>query len=410
MPKKLQISCLLFLFFLATISVNAEIPTISLLTCGSGDELQNTFGHSGIRITHLQSKYDVVYGYGTYDFSQPNFYANFCRGKLMYYVNVLHFDRFMNEYNHFKRSVTEQVLNLDSIQTFQMIEFLENNAKEENRFYKYDFFWDNCATRIRDIIEVEYDEEWPSIEKDNATLGDILIPVGSPKGIESKTYRDLLDEKLVPLVWSDFGIDLVIGAVADDVADYRNQMYLPDYLMQMFARAKVDGKPLVKETKKLLIFDEVQKERWKVPFVTPLKVMLAFLFLVLVWTLLNNPTSIKFLNVTGLIWYFLMSLICLVIIFLWFFTDHLATKENWNLIWISPFFISGLLRYRSLTKVKRLQYIPIAIIILNVSALMLWNFIPQRFHIAFLPMMAISILLAANQLRVNISKNGWFLA
>lgn len=386
MPKLLS-SILLLLFVTLSHLASAEIPTISLLTVGSGDELQNTFGHSGVRIKHLSSRYDVVYGYGTYDFSQPNFYTNFCRGKLLYYVNMTSYSRFMQEYNYFKRDVTEQVLDLDSIQTFKLLEFLEENGKEENRYYKYDFFWDNCATRIRDIIEAEYDEEWPKVAQD-------------------KTYRDLLDEKLVPLVWSDFGIDIVIGAVADDQADMRNQMFLPSYMMDMFASAKISGKPLVKETKKLLEFKEVQAKRWEVPFITPLKVMIAFLFLILVWTLINNERTMKLLKISSFVWYLLMSILSIVIILLWFFTDHLATKENWNLIWISPLFISGLIRFRSLTKVKRLQYIPMAIIVLNVIALIAWSFIPQRLHVAFIPMMIISILIAVHQLKVNIELNG----
>ncbi len=372
--------------------LHSQKPVISLLTCGSGDELQNTFGHSAIRVQHLPTDYDVVYGYGTYNFNQPNFYLNFCRGKLLYYVNVTQYDRFIAEYNYFKRDVFEQILDLDSIQTYKAIAFLENNIKKENRYYKYDFFWDNCSTRIRDIFSSKYSVEWPSSK--------VKCKVGERS---CKTYRDLLDEKLVPLVWSDFGIDLVIGAVADDFADYKNQMFLPSYLMDIFDQTKIEGRPLVKNKRTILEFRDAHSERWEVPFITPTKIIFGILFLISLWFLINNKMSNRLLNISGFLWFLLMSIISLIIVFLWFFTDHLATKENWNLIWISPLYLFALLKYKSIRKKPQLRWVPMVLIGLNVFALMAWNFIPQRWHIAFLPMMVISIIFGLNLLRSSFS-------
>lgn len=380
---------LVFCFLIFSVfSLTAEIPQISLLTCDSGDELYSTFGHSGVRVSHPESNYDVVYGYGTFDTRQKGFYLKFMRGKLLYYMSVSSYERFLAEYKYFRRSVDEQVLDLDSIQTFKMIDFLEDNMKEENKYYKYDFFFDNCSTRIRDILENEYLTEFD-------------------KSSENKSYRDLLDEKLTSLVWSDFGIDVVIGAVADRHSDWRNQMFLPSYLMDCFGSARVDGKLLVSETSNVLQFKKDKDRRQTVPFLTPMKILMALLFLILVWTLINNNLSNKLTRITGFIWYLMMAVFCVIIIFLWFFTDHLATKENWNLLWISPLFISGLVRYRSLYTKKRLQYIPMGIILFSVLALVFWSVIPQRFHIAFIPMMVISIVIAIGQLRVNNGINGW---
>ena len=380
---------IIYLLFLGCYGLNAEIPQISLLTCDSGDELYSTFGHSGIRVLHPETNYDVVYGYGTFDQRQDGFYLKFMRGKLLYYMSVTTYKRFLNEYNYFKRGVDEQVLNLDSLQTYQMIDFLENNMKEENRYYKYDFFFDNCATRIRDIMESEFKTDFDKSSVD-------------------KTYRDLLDENLKSLVWSDFGIDVVIGAVADRDSDWRNRMFLPSYLKDRFESAKVNGKALVKSNKNILNFEEAKSKRLTVPFITPFKIFMVLLFLVLVWTIINNSLSNKLVSITGFVWYLMMSIFCIIIIFLWFFTDHLATKENWNLLWISPFFIIGLVRYRSLFKKKRLQYVLIGIIASSILALVFWSIIPQRFHLAFIPMMIISIVIATGQLRENINQNGWF--
>ena len=133
---------------------------------------------------------------------------------------------------------------------------------------------------------------------------------------------------------------------------------------------------------------------------------MALLFLVLIWTLLNSALSKKMVKITGFIWYLMMSIFGLIIIFLWFFTDHIPTKENWNLLWISPLFIIGLVRYKSLYTSKRFQYILIGIIAGNLLSLMLWSVIPQRFHVAFIPMMVISIMITISQLRANSEMNG----
>jgi len=379
---------LFFLCFLA--ALKAEIPQISILTCDSGDELYSTFGHSAIRVKHEATNYDVVYGWGTFDQSQSGFYLKFMRGKLLYYMSVSSYDRFLAEYNYFKRGVEEQVLNLDSLETYQMIDILENNIKEENRYYKYDFFFDNCSTRIRDILESHFKVDFKKVDGD-------------------KTYRNLLDEKLTSLVWSDFGIDVVIGAVADRRSDYRNQMFLPEYLMDRFAEATFGKKRLVNSTSTILDFPKAQKRRTTVPFFTPFKLFMALLFLLLICLLWVNPMTKKIFNITSFLWILMMTVFSLIIIFLWFFTDHIPTKENWNLIWISPLFILALIRFRALSKIKGLQCLLVGIIILNLLALILWSIIPQQLHLAFIPMMVISIVIASVHLRDNIEHAGWVL-
>ncbi len=382
--------CLLFFSFLFLSNLEAEVPQISLLTCDSGDELYSTFGHSAIRVKHEATKYDVVYGWGTFDQSQKGFYLKFMRGKLLYYMSVTSYDRFLAEYNYFKRGVEEQILDLDSLETYQMIEVLERNIKEENRYYKYDFFFDNCSTRIRDVLESHFNVDFKKIKGD-------------------KTYRNLLDEKLTSLVWSDFGIDIVIGAVADRRSDYRNQMFLPEYLKNRFAEATLSGEELVKSTSTILDFPKAKLRRDTVPFFTPFKLFMALLFLLLVCLLWVNPMTKKVFNITSFLWILMMTIFSLIIIFLWFFTDHIATKENWNLIWISPLFVVALIRFRSLCKTMGLQFLLFGIILLNLLMLIIWSLIPQQLHLAFIPMIVISILIAVVKLRDNVRDKGWVL-
>ena len=126
---------------------------ISLLTCTPGEELYSTFGHSAIRVVDLRNNTDLIFNYGTFDFNDPDFYKKFVQGKLLYFVSVDSIQNFLWEYEYFKRGVMEQVLNLTCAEKQNMIAALFENAKEENKYYRYDFNYDNCTTRLRDILE-----------------------------------------------------------------------------------------------------------------------------------------------------------------------------------------------------------------------------------------------------------------
>ena len=147
--KKIVISLIFLLTISGLGSAKAEQFQISLLTCDPGEQIYSSFGHSGIRVLDLTSGRDMVFNYGTFDFGAPNFVLNFAGGRLDYYLSVSTYDRFMAEYEYFHRSVREQVLNLNEQQKIELIRFLENNYLPENRAYRYDFFFDNCATRVR---------------------------------------------------------------------------------------------------------------------------------------------------------------------------------------------------------------------------------------------------------------------
>jgi len=150
---------LLFSFFIFHFSffISAQTDTshlrISLLTCTPGEDLYSTFGHSALRITDSSGNDNIVFNYGTFDFSEPGFYIKFIRGKLMYYLSTENFDSFRDFYKTEKRGITEQVLNLSSSEKKSIIKLLQQNLESENRFYKYDFLFDNCTTRLRDLLE-----------------------------------------------------------------------------------------------------------------------------------------------------------------------------------------------------------------------------------------------------------------
>src|SRR5690554_717157 len=239
----------IFIVFFAGIpqggnSVFAQDYRVSLLTCDPGDELYSAFGHNAVRVLDLQTGKDLVFNYGTFDFDTPNFYLKFARGKLDYMLSVSTYEQFILHYRYLQRSVREQVLDLSPEQTLRAVQFLHENYEPQNRFYRYDFFFDNCATRIRDMMEM--------------VLGDQL-QWGETEKAADKSFRKLIDEYVYPMPWADFGIDLALGSVIDREANEREQQFLPDYMEKAFAGASIVGdgpsRPLIKSSTTVLQID-----------------------------------------------------------------------------------------------------------------------------------------------------------
>src|SRR5207237_648325 len=126
---------------------------ITVLTCSPGQDLYSIFGHNALRITDSSKGTDVIYNWGTFDFNEPNFYLKFMRGKLLYFLSPDKLEDFMYEYQYEGRSVNEQVLDISCEEKMKIKQLVDINMTGDNRFYKYDFLYDNCTTRIRDIVE-----------------------------------------------------------------------------------------------------------------------------------------------------------------------------------------------------------------------------------------------------------------
>lgn len=345
-----------------TLSDRAEV---SLITCGPGTDLYATFGHSAVQVFDPATGIDRVYNYGTFDFDTEGFYIKFTRGKLNYILSVSTFDRFVMSYQYEGRWVYRQALNLNAAQKEDLFTFLEWNALPENREYKYDFFYDNCSTRIRDVLE--------------KVLGaDLAYPESSAD--TTATFREMIDLYLGPHPWSDFGIDLALGLPCDKEADYREKMFLPDYLMANMGKAVIaDGgtlRPLVgsegiilKQNPKLDLSDEggVTWIFWAI-----------FIFSLVAAILIPAPIlrwfDILLFAVTGLLG--------LMLVFMWLGTDHSATKWNFNLLWALPTWL-----YATFMILKgRLNVLFFKIHAFWMFFIMVfWVLLPQEFHPATVP-------------------------
>ncbi|WP_282113515.1 DUF4105 domain-containing protein [Maribacter stanieri] len=366
MFKKLTFFLMLFFASFWGQSQNVELSPlskISLLTVGTGEDLAAKFGHSAIRLQDPTLDIDEVYGYGTYDFEDPNFYLNFTRGKLSYTISRIPFKYFDYSYQQEKRWIREQVLELDVQQRTKIVAFLENNLLPENKKYKYDFLFDNCATRIPMVFEKTLGS---TFNFDYSYLEDQL------------TFRELIRLKLNPNSWSNFGIDLALGSVIDREATPYEHLFLPIYVYEQMKHTTLDGKPIVK--KESVLLDIPEQEDRALIFLTPLFWLGILMVLVcyITYTDYKNFRRNKWLD---FFLFLVTGLAGVLIVFLWFGTDHLATKGNFNSLWaFAPnIFIAFLVAKRNVPK-WIITYIIFLTILLGITCV-LWMFKIQVFSI-----------------------------
>ncbi|WP_282074229.1 DUF4105 domain-containing protein [Maribacter aquivivus] len=365
MFRKITFLILLFTAFWGY-SQNAQLSPlskISLLTVGTGEDLAAKFGHSAIRLQDPTLGIDEVYGYGTYDFEDPNFYLNFTRGKLSYTISRIPFKYFDYSYQQEKRWIREQVLDVDLEQRNQIVTFLEHNLLPENKKYKYDFLFDNCATRIPMVFEKTLGS---TFNFDYNYLEDQL------------TFRELIRLKLNPNSWSNFGIDLALGSVIDREATPYEHLFLPIYVYEQMKHTTLNGKPIVKSES--VILDIPEQEYRSLIFLTPLFWLSILLVLVcyITYTDYKNLRRNKWLDF-GL--FAVTGLAGVLILFLWFGTDHLATKANFNSLWaFAPNIVIAFMMIKKQIPSWMITYIIFLTILLGITCT-LWVFKIQVFSI-----------------------------
>lgn len=291
---------------------------ISVLTCAPGQELYSTFGHTAIRIIDTSRQTDLVYNYGTFDFSDPDFYSKFTRGKLDYFLSVAPLEDFMYEYRFENRDVHEQVLAANDSTKKMIQQALAENLAGPARYYKYDFLYNNCTSRVRDIL----------IKYAGLKADQVLVPAGT-------SFRDMLHEYLDKgnQAWSKLGIDLVLGSPIDRKANIAESMFLPDYLMK-----GVDSS--VRNPSAVVLQEKVQIHQGtgqQTPFRnTPLILFSLFAIVAGIIASLKQKAAIRFTRMIDFLVLLLTGLIGCLLLFMWFGTDHAACAANYNLLWAMP--------------------------------------------------------------------------
>ncbi|HEV8286341.1 MAG TPA: DUF4105 domain-containing protein [Chitinophagaceae bacterium] len=345
---------------------------ISLLTCTPGFELYSTFGHSALRVTDSSASTDIIYNYGTFDFDDPNFYSKFTRGKLLYFVSIDKFGNFLQQYEYEQRGITEQILHLSCSEKEKLVAALRENAKEENKYYKYDFVYDNCTTRLRDIVFANTNG---AVETKN---------IRSKNGV---SFRNLIHEYLDKSYqyWSKLGIDILLGSPLDKKLSNSEAMFLPDYLLKGFDSTKVNGVPLVSEKKQIL---KPTLQSNKSPLLSPFGIF-AILFIVIALLSVIKSTD-RFLAVFDFFLFFFCGALGILILFMWFGTDHQTCRNNFNLVWAFPFHFFVV--FFIFKKPDWLRYYFLVNAIVLVLLLITWKWLPQEMNNALLPIICLLIL------------------
>ena len=379
---KLRITRFLIIFFILLkttggLAQETDRIRISLLTCSPGTELYSTFGHSAMRVIDSNNVTDLVYNYGTFDFSDPDFYPKFIRGKLLYYLSLERFEDFVYSYQADNRSITEQVLDLTPAEEQAIKNALYENLKPENRAYKYDFCLDNCTTRLRDKIEDDKNPrpQFPFIMPDDYTFRD---------GIHF--YLDKNKK-----YWSKLGIDLLLGSRMDVVMSARQQLFLPDNLMYGLTKSSVKT---VASEQVILPNKPEDNSRFQV---TPMMVSIILLVLGLLSLLIKSKAVQKFYRFYSFSVYLFAGLLGVLLVFMWFGTDHIMTKANYNLLWAIPFHTYFAFQLNKPGKLARKYFLVSAIIAL--ATLILSPVLPQQLNYALFPLIALLGIISYNSFR-----------
>ena len=359
--------------------------SVYLITCGPGTETYSVYGHTALRVFIPEKNSDLIYNWGIFDFAAPNFAWNFAKGRLDYWLDVEPFQQFLESYVYEKRYVISQKINLDSDEVAKLLGLIAENLKPENVKYRYDFFYDDCSTRIRDILEKSIGKKllYPPAEKGN-------VP----------TFRQMVGKYQNPFPWLNFGIDLIMGSPGDKKAYFRDRMFLPLDMQTELSESVInrEGKmiPSLRNPDIILNYDPPVVIRHFLT--TPVFI---FTFLLIVLIILSGLIKQKRINkIADIVIYSVFSVLAILMIFFNFFTDHQQMKLNLNILWLNPVILFCL----TFILLNKPGIIWFRILFFTSAVFLAVHFIlPQEFNIAFLPL--VIILLIRSSVRAGFDWN-----
>ncbi|NMM46787.1 lipoprotein N-acyltransferase Lnb domain-containing protein [Marinigracilibium pacificum] len=352
---------------------------ISLITIEPGqNELYAAFGHSGIRVYDPIRGIDFMYNYGIFDFNQPNFYLNFARGYLLYKLGGASFPAYVNHYSSREnRTVKELPLKLTPGQAEAIHQYLKNNIKPENQNYYYDYYYNNCATKVYDVFAEVLGEQlqtdWTFIDTD-------------------LSFRESTNDLLAWQPWGSVGINLGLGMPIDKKMTPREYTYLPEYVEKAFLHSQVNGQKMADSDNLIIHYtrNEELAASEKPGFFTPMLVFWVIFGIIFLITL-TGYRDYRWFKFIDVIWFFVLGLVGLLLTFLWFFTDHHAAENNLNILWAWPthLIFAFLLLKKSYPTYLRRYFLICGWVMILIA--LLWGLLPQQYHPSFLPIILVSI-------------------
>ncbi|WP_139925421.1 DUF4105 domain-containing protein [Hymenobacter sp. DG01] len=301
----------------ATSARLSSSASVSLLTCAPGSETYALFGHSALRITDPLLGLDQVYNYGTFDFQTTHFYWRFLRADLRYSLSAVPFRSFCQGYKQEGRGVQEHLLTLTPAEVQRVYVCLETTLHSPARYYQYQFFADNCSTRLFALLENNLATPW---HLDSSRLA------------TTATYRQLLAPYLTAAPWVKLGMNVGLGLPTDQPTVFRQRLFLPLELQQALAWATRQGRPLVAQQRQLL---QSSPSPAQPVGISPIILLLSWTGASLViWRWPSCPTWLSRLNRRVL--FGVVGLLGCLLTGLSLGSLHVPVHTNYQVLWLLP--------------------------------------------------------------------------
>ena len=334
---------------------------ISILSIGEGPSLVDAFGHTAIRVKDAQLKNDIVFNFGVYDFNSPNFYSNFVKGRPEYKLAIQNYSNLIQNYIRQKRYIVEHQLNLDQNSTKIIIDLLVEKLNDP--YYIYDYFRDNCTTRAADIVIDKTNNKF----KDNKLESESIL-----------SYRDLIHGKINENSWAALGIDLCLGAIIDKKINTRETFFLPENLMNYLDL--YEGNII----KRNIIYSPESEISYRENLPSPLLINLILSLIIVVITIFNFKSN-KWNKSLDTLIFLISGSIGILIIYLWFFSNHFAGAQNFNFLWAFPLNFALIFAiYKNKIPNWSIGYIKL-LIILIILLFLHWTTGVQKYNLTLLP-------------------------
>ena len=292
---------------------------ISLLSCQPRQYIYSLYGHTAIRITDHSTGTDYAVNYGLFSFEKPFFVLRFVFGLTDYEMGICDYSRFQTEYERAQCGVVQQVLNLSREDKLAILQAIDRNARPENVVYRYNFFYDNCTTRARDII-----------------INNVEEAVTFPSATRAVTYRQMVHQYTAQHPWARFGNDLLLGVGADQPTDARQQQFLPFNLKSDFDQTTLKGKdgvvrPLVKDKFWAISASMARPEP---ALITPRWCAIILTIIVLAVCLYDAERKGVSWILDGTLW--LLTGVAGLILFAMVFSQHPTVQVNFQILMLNP--------------------------------------------------------------------------
>ena len=360
---------ILFAFALIFFSINIYANELqdknrykmSILTIGEGPSLVDAFGHTAIRVKDEELKNDVVFNFGVYDFNSPNFYSNFVKGRPEYKLGIQNYYNLTQNYVRQKRYIVEHQLNLDQNSIKIIIDLLVEKLNDP--YYIYDYLRDNCTTRAADII----------IDKTNNKFKDEKL-----ESEDILSFRELIHGKINENSWAALGIDLCLGAIIDKKIKTRETFFLPENLMNYLDLYEGDI------IKKNIIYRPESAISYRENIPSPLLINLILSLIIIAVTIFNFKRN-KWNKSLDTLIFLISGSIGVLIIYLWFFSNHFAGAQNFNFLWAFPFNFALIFAiYKSKIPNWSIGFIKLLIIMI-ILLFLHWSTGVQKYNLTLLP-------------------------